>query len=59
MYLKKNPGNGIPCKKIPWKQLSLETTFLGKKFLGYKIPWKQLSLETTFLGEKFLGNRIP
>jgi hypothetical protein len=27
------------CKKNPWKQLSLETTFLGKKFLGNKIPW--------------------
>jgi hypothetical protein len=32
-------------KKIPWKQLSLETTFLGQKFLGNKIPCKKNSLE--------------
>jgi hypothetical protein len=28
--------------KIPWKQLFLETTFLGKKFLGNKIPCKKI-----------------
>jgi hypothetical protein len=45
MYLKNNPWNGIPCKKIPWKQLSLETTFFGS------LEWH--SLEKDFLAMSY------